>query len=110
MEIDPRGPRFSAVITTIVLAVVLITGSAWLLAAQVAVFAVGALAGAAYDGIIWAIKDGLGNDVFTPVPVQLTVDDPNLIRQHPGIGGSHTVDIREMGAWYTIEYDWFLSE
>ena len=41
MEIDPRGPRFSAVITTIVLAVVLITGSAWLLAAQVAVFAVG---------------------------------------------------------------------
>ena len=37
MEIDPRGPRFSAVITTIVLAVVLITGSAWLLAAQVAV-------------------------------------------------------------------------
>ncbi len=44
MEIDPRGPRLSAVITTIVLAVVLITGSAWLLAAQVAVFAVGAQA------------------------------------------------------------------
>jgi len=48
MEIDPRGPRFSAVITTIVLAVALITGSAWLLAAQVAVFAVGALAGLRY--------------------------------------------------------------
>ena len=48
MEIDPRGPRLSAVITTIVLAVVLITGSAWLLAAQVAVFAVGALAGLRY--------------------------------------------------------------
>ena len=31
MDIDPRGPRFGAVITTIVLAVVLITGSAWLL-------------------------------------------------------------------------------
>jgi hypothetical protein len=72
--------------------------------------AVGALAGAAYDVIIKAIKDGLGNDVFTPVPVQLIVDDPNLIRQHPGIGGSHTVDIHEMGAWYTIEYDWFLVE
>jgi hypothetical protein len=40
MEIDPRGPRFGAVITTVVLAVVLVTGSAWLLAAQVAVFAV----------------------------------------------------------------------
>ena len=32
MEIDPRGPRFGAVITVVVLAVVLVTGSAWLLA------------------------------------------------------------------------------
>jgi Domain of unknown function (DUF4395) len=48
MEIDPRGPRFGAMITTVVLAVVLVTGSAWLLAAQVAVFAVGALAGLRY--------------------------------------------------------------
>ena len=35
MEIDPRGPRFGAVITVVVLAAVLVTGSAWLLAAQV---------------------------------------------------------------------------
>jgi 3-mercaptopyruvate sulfurtransferase SseA len=28
MEIDPRGPRFAASITTVVLAVVLVTGSA----------------------------------------------------------------------------------
>jgi hypothetical protein len=48
MEIDPRGPRFGAVITTVVLAVVLLTGSAWLLAAQLAVFAAGALAGLRY--------------------------------------------------------------
>jgi heme/copper-type cytochrome/quinol oxidase subunit 4 len=34
MEIDPRGPRIGALITTVVLAVVLITGSFWLLAAQ----------------------------------------------------------------------------
>ena len=47
MEIDPRGPRFGAVITTVVLAVVLPTGSAWLLAAQLVVFAVGALRRAA---------------------------------------------------------------
>ena len=45
MDIDPRGPRFGAVITTIVLAVVLITGSAWLLGAQLLVFAIGALFG-----------------------------------------------------------------
>jgi len=48
MEIDPRGPRFGAAITTVVLAVVLVTGSAWLLAAQAAVFAAGALAGLRY--------------------------------------------------------------
>jgi hypothetical protein len=46
--IDPRGPRFGALITTVVLAVVLITGSAWLLAAQALVFAVGAVFGLRY--------------------------------------------------------------
>ena len=48
MEIDPRGPRFGAAITTAVLAVVLITGNAWLLGAQMLVFAIGALAGLRY--------------------------------------------------------------
>jgi hypothetical protein len=48
MDIDPRGARFGAAITVAVLAVVLVTGSAWLLAAQVLVFAVGALAGLRY--------------------------------------------------------------
>jgi hypothetical protein len=48
MEIDPRGPRLGAVITVVVLAVVLVTGRAWLLAAQLIVFAVGAIAGLRY--------------------------------------------------------------
>jgi hypothetical protein len=48
MEIDPRGPRFGAWITVVVLAIVLITQSAWLLAAQTVVFAIGALAGLRY--------------------------------------------------------------
>lgn len=43
--IDQRGPRFAAALTTVVLAVVLLTGSAWLLAAQTVVFAIGAFAG-----------------------------------------------------------------
>jgi Domain of unknown function (DUF4395) len=43
--IDPRGPRFAAALTTVVLAVVLLTGSAWLLAAQTVVFALGAFVG-----------------------------------------------------------------
>ena len=55
MDMDPRGPRFGAVITTIVLAVVLITGSAWLLGAQLLVFAIGAVFGLRYApyGIVY---------------------------------------------------------
>ena len=47
-EVDVRGPRFAAWVTTVVLAVVLLTGSGWLLAAQAAVFAIGAFAGLRY--------------------------------------------------------------
>jgi hypothetical protein len=43
--IDVRGPRFGAWVTTVVLAVVLVTGWWPLLAAQAVVFAVGAFAG-----------------------------------------------------------------
>jgi hypothetical protein len=43
--VDPRGPRFAAWVTTAVLIAVLVTESAVLLAAQGAVFAIGALAG-----------------------------------------------------------------
>jgi hypothetical protein len=45
MQVDPRGVRFAAAITTVVLAAVLITGSPWLLAAQAVVFALGAFGG-----------------------------------------------------------------
>ena len=45
MEIDPRGPRFGALVTLVVFAVVLITGSAWLLAVQALFFAIGTLFG-----------------------------------------------------------------
>ena len=48
MTVDSRGPRFSAAITTVVLAIVLVTGSGWLLLAQTLVFAVGALGGLRY--------------------------------------------------------------
>jgi hypothetical protein len=48
MSIDARGPRVSAAITAVVLAIVLVTGSGWLLFAQTLVFAIGALAGLRY--------------------------------------------------------------
>jgi len=45
--IDARGPRFGALITTTVLAAVLLTESIWLLSFQALVFAVGAFFGPA---------------------------------------------------------------
>jgi hypothetical protein len=39
--VDPRGMRFAAGVTAVVLALVLLTQSSWLLALQVVVFAVG---------------------------------------------------------------------
>ncbi|MGC5009148.1 DUF4395 domain-containing protein [Streptosporangium sp. DT93] len=41
MQADPRALRFAAAVTAVVLALVLVTGSAWLLAAQAVVFALG---------------------------------------------------------------------
>ena len=43
--IDARGPRFGAIITTVVLALTLVTNNKWLLLAQALVFAIGAIRG-----------------------------------------------------------------
>lgn len=47
-EVDVRGPRAAAWVTSAVLAVALLTGSGALVAVQAAVFAVGAFAGLRY--------------------------------------------------------------
>ena len=48
MSVDVRGPRFSAAVTSAVLALALLTASGALVAVQAAVFAVGAFAGLRY--------------------------------------------------------------
>ena len=45
IEIDARGPRFSALLTTGVLAIALVTGSEWVATFQAIVFAIGAIKG-----------------------------------------------------------------
>ena len=58
MQVDPRGQRFGAALTTVVLAVVMVTGWWVLLAAQALVFAAGAGLGlryAPYGGIYRAL-------------------------------------------------------
>lgn len=45
VSIDARGPRWSALFTTFVLAAALVTSSVWLIAFQAIVFAIGVLRG-----------------------------------------------------------------
>ncbi|WP_340384208.1 DUF4395 domain-containing protein [Streptomyces sp. SS7] len=56
MDIDVRGPRFGAAVTTVVLAVVLVTGSVWLLAWQTLAFALGAAGGVGRSPYGWAFR------------------------------------------------------
>jgi hypothetical protein len=69
MEIDPRGPRFGAAITVVILALVLITRSGWLLALQAAVFGIGALAGLRFApyGLVYRylVRPRLGPPAYT---------------------------------------------
>lgn len=83
MEIDPRGPRFAALVTTVVLAVVLVTGSVWLLAVQAAVFAAGAVFGLRYApyGLLyrWLVRPRLGP------PAELESEAPPRFAQAVGL-------------------------
>lgn len=64
MDIDPRGPRFGALITTVIFIAVLVTGSGWLLAFQALVFAVATVFGMRYApyGLVyrWLVRSRLG--------------------------------------------------
>jgi hypothetical protein len=83
MGIDPRGPRFSAAITTVVLAVVLVTGSVWLLAVQAAAFAAGSVLGLRYSpyGLLyrWLVRPRLRP------PAELESEAPPRFAQAVGL-------------------------
>jgi hypothetical protein len=83
MKIDPRGQRFNAALSAIVLAIVLITGSWWLLAAQAAVFAISAIIGLRYApyGLIyrWLVRPRLGP------PSELEAEAPPRFAQGVGL-------------------------
>ena len=79
--IDPRGPRAAAALTTVVLAVVLVTGSGLLLAAQAVVFALGA-AGRSPYGVLYRrlVRPRLGP------PAELEDERPVRFAQSVGLG------------------------
>jgi hypothetical protein len=76
--IDPRGPRFAAWITTVVLAITLVTHSAVLLALQAVVFALGAKGNSPYA----AIWRRLPHDP----PEELEAKEPPQFAQLVGLG------------------------
>ncbi len=56
VSIDARGPRWSAVITTVVLAIALVTSSLWVIAFQAVVFAIGAIRGPQFTPYAFVFK------------------------------------------------------
>lgn len=66
MDIDARGPRFGAAVTTAVLAAVLITGSVWLLAWQTLAFALGAAGGTGRSPYGWLFRKAVRPRIGPP--------------------------------------------
>ncbi|WP_405833161.1 DUF4395 domain-containing protein [Streptomyces sp. NBC_01176] len=99
MDIDVRGPRFGAAVTAVVLAVVLITGSAWLLAWQTLAFALGAAGGVARSpyGLLFrtAVRPRIGP------PTEFEAPEPPRFAQAVGLAFAA---VGLVG--YTVGPDW----
>jgi hypothetical protein len=67
VSIDARGPRWSALFTTVVLAVALVTSSVWLIAFQAVVFAIGALRGPQFTPYAFIFKNVIKPRLKSPV-------------------------------------------
>lgn len=57
IQIDARGPRFSAAITTVVLAIALVTSNLWVAVFQAVVFAIGAIRGPQFTPYAFIFKN-----------------------------------------------------
>jgi len=68
--IDPRGQRFAAALTTLVLALALLSGSTWLLAAQAVVFASGLALGPAASPYAWLFRTAVRPRLGPPAELE----------------------------------------
>ncbi|MCE1175276.1 MAG: DUF4395 domain-containing protein [Propionibacteriales bacterium] len=85
--VDPRGPRFAAIITSVVLAAAVALGPTWglpLLIVQTVVFAVGALLGLRYHPYGWLFRV-LVRPRLAP-PAELEDARPPRFAQSVGLG------------------------
>lgn len=83
MDIDVRGPRFGAAVTTLVLAVALITRSAWVLGWQTLVFALGAAGGVHRSPYGWVFR-AVVRPRLGP-PAELEAPEPPRFAQAVGL-------------------------
>ncbi|MFJ2833169.1 DUF4395 domain-containing protein [Streptomyces sp. NPDC087263] len=83
MEIDARGPRFGAAVTTFVLAGVLITGSGWLLAWQTLAFALGAAGGVGRSPYGWLFRKAVRPRIGPPT--EFEAPEPPRFAQAVGL-------------------------
>ncbi|CAN2171491.1 Domain of unknown function DUF4395 [Candidatus Nanopelagicaceae bacterium] len=67
VSIDARGPRWSAAITTVVLATALVTFNVWIIAFQAIVFAIGSLRGPQFTPYALIFKSLIKPRLKSPV-------------------------------------------
>ena len=67
VSIDARGQRWSALITTFVLAIALVTSNVWIIAFQAVVFAIGALRGPQFTPYAFIFKQLIKPSLKSPV-------------------------------------------
>ncbi len=100
MQIDPRGPRFAATVTTVVLAVALLTGSGWVLAAQALVFAVGAVRGIQFTPYAVAFRRFVRPRLAPPV--ELEDPRPPRFAQAVGLGFAVVGVVGAFAGWAPV--------
>jgi hypothetical protein len=66
MQIDPRGQRFNAAVTTVVLAIALVTSSVWVVGFQTVVFALSAIIGLQASPYGWVYKKAVRPRIGPP--------------------------------------------
>lgn len=69
-SIDARGPRFAALITTVVLVAALVSHSIWVIAFQTLVFAIGAFRGPQFTPYSWVFRTFIRPRLTGQVPTE----------------------------------------
>jgi hypothetical protein len=98
--IDPRGPRFGAAITTVVLLVVLGTGWGWLLAAQALVFAASAFSDLRFSPYGWIYRRFVRPRLAPPA--ELENPAPPVFAQFVGLGFALVGAVGYLAGWEVL--------